>query len=427
MSDANNSVETLTDEFLTTVVEPLPVVDVHTHINGQDPAAHDITEITFYHYIVSELEAAGVSPATLTAAKSVEEKVDLFLESYKQLSNTITYWCLRRVLELHGITADAELTREALLEANEKVQATHEDPTWPARALGERNHVRKTALTLNVTEEIPGFDTKIFFGTLRLDDLIGNVTSGTLGQFSALTGKAIDSLASFEDVARDRVASFVKGGGRALSLGLPPEEDFVSTHRADAAKLFDRVLKGKTLGLPERETLHSYLLEFFAGLGSDAQIPMQLLLGVRRPLPGRAAVVALAPGLVSRYAALFHKFRELDFDVFLASTAHSQEAIATAKSYPNISLTGFWWYAFSPPYIRTMLTERLTALPAVKLHAFFSDAYSVEWSAGKLALLRRELSRVLAELMASHYLSESQASDIARALLLENAARLYRL
>ena len=190
---------------------------------------------------------------------------------------------------------------------------------------------------------------------------------------------------------------------------------------------FDRFLKGKTLGQPERETLHSYLLEFFAGLGSDAQIPMQLLLGVRRPLPGNAAVVAVAPGLVSRYAALFHTFPGLDFDIFLVSAAHSQEAISTVKSYPNLSLTGFWWYAFSPPYIRSMLTERLMALPAVKLHAFFSDAYNVEWSAGKLALLRRELARVLAELMVSHYLSESQASDVARALLLENATRLYKL
>jgi hypothetical protein len=427
MSETSKSVAALTDEFLASVVEPLPVVDVHTHINGQDPAAHDIGEIIFYHYIVSDLGASGVSRATMDAAKSVEEKIDLFLESYRRLSNTITYWCLRRVLELHGIPADAELTREALLEANEKVQATHEDPAWPARALGERNHVRQTALTLNVTEEVPEFDAKIFFGTLRLDDLIGNVTAGTLGQFSALTGKAIDNLSSFEEVARDVVASFAKGGGRALSLGLPPEEDFVSANRADAGKIFDRVLKGKTLGLPERETLHSCLLEFFAGLGSDARIPMQLLLGVRRPLPGNAAVVAVAPGLVSRYAALFHTFPGLDFDIFLVSAAHSQEAISTVKSYPNLSLTGFWWYAFSPPYIRSMLTERLMALPAVKLHAFFSDAYNVEWSAGKLALLRRELARVLAELMVSHYLSESQASDVARALLLENATRLYKL
>lgn len=74
-----------------------------------------------------------------------------------------------------------------------------------------------------------------------------------------------------------------------------------------------------------------------------------------------------------------------------------------------------------------MLIERLLALPVVKLHAFLSDAYNVEWSAGKLALLRHELSWVLAELMVSGYLRESQALEIAGSLLCRNAMRLYRL
>lgn len=427
MNEPNNSVASLTDELLTGVVQPLPVVDVHTHINGQDPSARDITEIIFYHYIVSELQAAGVSRATLETAKTVEEKVDLFLKSYKYLSNTITFWCLRRVLELHGVGLDTELSREALLMANDKVRATHSDPAWPRRTLVETNHVCKTALTLNVTERIPDFDNNCFFGTLRLDEVLSNITAGTLRQFAEMTGKTIDSLTSFEKAAGEQVAEFAKGRGKALTLALPPEEDFVSVGRAEAAKLFERVLKGESISPHELESLHACLLELFAGLASDTRIPLQLLLGVRRPLPGHAAVAVLNPGLVCRYASLFHKFRELSFDLFLASAAHSQEAVATAKSYPNISLTGFWWYGFSPPYIRAMLTERLLALPAVKLHAFFSDAYNVEWSVGKLALLRRELSRVLAELIVSRYISESQAPELANYLLHENATRLYKL
>lgn len=427
MKVSNNSVHSLTDELLAQVVEPLPVVDVHTHINGQDPSAHDITEVIFYHYIVSELEAVGVSPAIMKAAKSVEQKVDLFLKHYKHISNTITFWCLRRVLELHGVGVGSELSQDTLLKANANVLATHADPSWSRRTLLETNHVCKTALTLNITERIPDFDAKTFFGTLRLDDVLSTITAGTLRQFAATTGKAITSLASFESVAAEQVARFAKNRGKTLSLSLSPDEDFVPVNRAKAAKLFERTRKGASLPHHELESLHAYLLEFFAGLASDAHLPLQLLLGVQRPLPAQAAVAIISPHLVTRYASLFHKFRDLNFDLFLATAAHSQEAVATAKSYPNISISGFWWYGFSPPYIRAMLTERLLALPAVKLHAFFSDAYNVEWSVGKLALLRRELSRVLAELMVSHYISESQAPDLARALLHENAARLYKL
>lgn len=427
MSDANQSVASLTDELLVSVVEPLAAVDVHTHINGQDPAAKDIGEIIFYHYIVSELEASGVGRETLAGARTAEEKVDLFLKFYKRLSNTITFWCLRRVLELHGIGAGTELSRQALLEANSKVLRTHADPAWPRRTLADTHHVCKTALTLNITEKPPEYDTQTFFGTLRLDEVLSVVSAEALGRFRTVTGKSLSSLEAFEKAAGEAVAGFARGGGKGLSLGLPPEEDFLPGGRPEAAKLFDRVVKGESLSLPECVCLHSYLLDFFSGLAAETRLPMQLLLGVRRPLPGQAAVVAVAPGLVSRYAALFHKFREVNFDIFLASAPHSQEAISTAKSYPNLSLTGFWWYAFSPPYIRTILTERLMALPAVKLHAFFSDAYNVEWSAGKLALLRRELSRVLAELLVSHYLTESHVAELASTLLHENAMRFYKL
>jgi glucuronate isomerase len=427
MNDSNQSVSLLAEEILKDVVQPLPVTDIHTHINGADPAAHDISEIIFYHYILSELSAAGVSAATLKAADTVEKKIALFLEWHGRLSNTITYWCLRRVLELHGINAHAELSRTALLEANERVLATHADPAWPRKALAEKNRVKQTALTLNITEKIPPFDSSLFFGTLRLDDVTGNVTQDSLRLFAAACGKAISHLDSFEKAAQGSVQNFARGGGKAVTLGLAPEEDYVPAERSVVEKLFARVLAGETLLPAEAAALHSYLLEFFAGLASESHLPLQILIGVRRPLPGGAAVAIVHPGMVSRYAPLFHKFAGLNFDIFLASAAHSQELVATAKNYPNINLSGFWWYAFSPPYIRALLTERLLALPMTKLHAFFSDAYNVEWSTGKLALLRRELSRVLAELMVSGYLGESQAPEIAKCLLSENAARLYQL
>ncbi|MGE5326299.1 MAG: hypothetical protein ACM3NO_04615 [Deltaproteobacteria bacterium] len=226
MTHNHPSVASLAEEVLREVVQPLPVVDIHTHINGADPSAHDISEIIFYHYIVSELTAAGVSAATMKAADTVEKKIALFLEWHGRISNTVTYWCLRRVLEQHGIGADVKLTSEVLTSANGRVKATHGDTTWPKKALVENNRVARTALTLNITEKFPAFDSTLFFGTLRLDDVTGNVTRETLHQFAAATGKAISSLDSFENAAHESVHAFAEGGGRAVTLGFGPEEDY---------------------------------------------------------------------------------------------------------------------------------------------------------------------------------------------------------
>jgi hypothetical protein len=373
------------------------------------------------------METAGIDRSRLSAAKTVEEKVDLFVSSAPLVANTVTFWCLRRVLAQHGLNVEADITREALLQINQKIRGNPSRAAWPRQVLVERNNIRKTALTLNITEVLPAFDKEIFFGTLRMDDLLNSHGEKSLSQFMAVTGTSIESLSAFERAAAKRATEFAQAGGKALTAGLPPEGVFVPPDRPAAEKLFDNILHEKSLTLGDQSLLQNYLLDFFASLASDLSIPFQLLLGVRRPLPGNTAVSVLHPGLVTRFAPLFHKFSKTRFDLFLGSVAHSQELVATAKNYSNLSLSGFWWYAFSPPYIRSMLTERLLALPVVKLHAFFSDAYNVEWSAGKLALLRKELSWVLAELIISGYLAESRTSEIAESLLAKNAMRLYKL
>lgn len=427
MNVQSRSVVELASQLLESVVKPSPVVDVHTHIRPTDPCAGDLGEIVFYHYLVTELETAGVSRAKLDAAKTPEEKIALFASSQRLVSNTVTFWCLRQVLKTLNIDPGAELTLDLLTDAARRVKQSPSNGAWPRKLLIEQNNIRKTFLTLNITEPLPTFDASLFAGTLRLDDLLTDISPSSLDRLAEVSGIATGDLSSFERAITERTAAFAKAGGCAVTAGMPTDEEFNSADRPTAEKLFAKARKGESLELAERIALHSYTLDFCVGLARDLRLPVQLLLGVRRPLPGNAAIPVLRRDLSVRFAGLFNNFPGVSFDLLLSSVAHSQELIAVAKNYPNVSLAGHWWYAFSPPYIRSMLVERLLALPAVKLHAFFSDAYNVEWSTGKLSLLRRELAWVLAELIVSGYLTESQAPEIARLLLFENPARFYGL
>lgn len=427
MTVQNRNVAELAAQLLENVVGKTPAVDVHTHIRPTEPAASDLGEVVFYHYILTELETAGVSRAKLESAKTADEKIALFTANQRLVSNTVTFWCLRRVLKTLGIEPEAELTLAALTDAGRRVKDASSSGLWPREVLVEQNNIQKTFLTLNATEALPDFDASLFAGTLRLDDILVDLSSATLDRLGSVSGINIGGLDSFERAISERLNSFAKSGGRAVTAGMSTDEDFTCSGRSTAEKLFAKVRKNEPLDLAERIALHSYTLCFCVSQARDLRLPVQLLLGVRRPLPGNAAIPVLRQDLAVRFASLFNNFQDVSFDLLLSSVAHSQELIAVAKNYPNVSLAGHWWYAFSPPYIRSMLTERLLALPAVKLHAFFSDAYNVEWSTGKLALLRRELARVLAELIISGYMTESQAPDIAKLLLYENPARFYGL
>jgi glucuronate isomerase len=413
----------LANELLDQVIQSLPVIDIHTHITPDQPSARDLGEILFYHYIVTELVTSGVSPELLQQASTTGEKIQLFLSAVKPISNTITFWCLRRVLELYGVGED--LGAEALWAVEEGIRKSSSDPDWPRRVLREKGKIHKTILTLNFTEPMPSFDRDLFAGSLRFDDIVTCITPEQLRNLELVCDVKISDLAGYEQAIGKRLSALAASGIRVITVGLLPEDDYVPADRQTAEALFSAFCKGRNLDLSERAALHSSLLTILAGFARDLHLPFQLLIGVRRPFPGDVAMPVVRPELVTRYAALFHDFSTVRFDLFLCSVAHSQELAVVAKNYPNVSISGHWWYAFAPPYIRSMLTERLFLLPAVKLHGFFSDAYNVEWSIGKIALFRRELAWVLADMIISGYLAESQALEVARGLLYDNPARFY--
>ena len=423
----NNNVFDLASQLSEGVIAPSPVVDIHTHIRPTSPAALDLSEILFYTYIVTAFQTAGVSRQEIEDAKTTEEKIALFVSRHHLIANTSAYWCLRQVLCCFDLGTDVVLTVNSLTDVSRHVCQTASSSLWPRQVLVERHNIRRTFLTLSITEELPVFDTKLFVGALRLDDLLSGLSLDSLQSFERVCGLGIDDLNSFECALGTVLSHFAASGGLAITVAMPPEEDYVSSDPVAAEGLFAKVRRGESLGLTERAVLHSYILRAVVHLARDLHLPVQLMLGVRRPLAGGVALPVVEPNLAIRFADLFYSCPSTHFDLILASVSHSQELIALAQNYPNVSIGGSWWYAFSPPYIRKMLTERLLALPVTKTHGFFSDAYNVEWSTGKLALLRRELAWVLAELIISGYLSESQAPEVARALLYDNPAHFYTI
>jgi glucuronate isomerase len=300
----------LASQLLDSIITPSPVVDIHTHIRPAEPAARDLGEIIFYHYISTALETAGVSREKLERAQTAEDRIALFMMEHSLVANTAAYWCLRQVLQELDIGADATLTISSLNEANRTIHETARTASWPRRILVERNNIRKTFLTLNVTDELPKFDMNLFAGALRLDDLLSNLSAATLQELEAVSGLSVKDLDSFERAVGARLTVFARSGGLAVTAGMPPEEDFVRSNGPVAEGLFQDLRKGESLESEARAVLHSYLLRAFVSLARDLHLPVQLMLGVRRPLPGDAAVPVSRPDLAVRFAGLFHEIRD---------------------------------------------------------------------------------------------------------------------
>ena len=86
-----------------------------------------------------------------------------------------------------------------------------------------------------------------------------------------------------------------------------------------------------------------------------------------------------------------------------------------------------WAYIISPAYAGRFLDEAIETVPADKILGFGGDYQVAEGSYGHAVLCREVVSKVLADKVAAGYWSEEEALRFARAILRENAIRVFKL
>jgi glucuronate isomerase len=412
-------------------IDSIPMVDVHSHIDGEHPSTKDAKQIVFYHYIVTELLSAGMPPDAVSPHLSFEETVKRAIPYFTLIKNTSTYWCLMTMLkELYGFEDDDinEKNWKGLLEM---ILARTAQTDWYREVLTEKAKIKKTFLTFNYASNIPKYDPGLFVGALRIDPLISRLNKSDIEGLGRAVGSLIGSINDFEDSLVSLFKKFAGARCVAVTVSIHPEEVFTKSNKAKAEALFRRLLSGLHINTSERRTVSSFALSCVLSLAEEFNLPFQIMLGVRRPVPGAAppdyAISGFEPKMISSLCPLFNDFNRVKFDIFLANRVQSHELTVVAKNYPNVHVSGYWWYAFYPTVIKQFLRERLQMLPRNKINGFFSDAYVVEWSYAKASLVRLQLATVLTEMSEEGYFTEELAKSLAVDLLASNPEKLYNL
>lgn len=414
---------------LKTRIDSIPMVDIHSHIDGEQPSAKDPRQIIFYHYIVTELRSAGMPPNTISPDLPVEEALKGALPYFPLIKNTSTHWCLMKMLrELYGFKDD-EINKgnwKDILEAIYKGTKQKDRYKW---ILTEKAKIKKTLLTFRYHNKIPRHDPQLFVGSLRLDPLVGGLDKNSIQGLEKAVNTSIGSVEDFEDSLGLLFKKFSKCA--TATADFLADVVFTKPSRAEVKGPFKKLLAGRRLNQAERRTVTSFTLRRVLSLTEEAGFPFQVMLGVRRAVPGAAppdyAISIFEPEVLSHICPLFHDFSGVKFDVFLANEVQSHELTVVAKNYPNVHVSGYWWYVFYPVLIKKFLRERLQILPRNKSNGFFSDAYVVEWSYAKSSMVRLQLATVLAEMTAEGYFNEELAESIAVDLLTRNPEKLYKL
>jgi glucuronate isomerase len=427
----------------------IPMLDAHTHLVGGRLGARGLHDILLYHMAVSDLHAAGCpSGARLTqypgwpSTEEAHRRIVEALPYLKHVRNTSVSWGIRMVLhDLYGW--NDEITAHNWKALDDRIRERADDRAWH-REIIRRAGVRRICTEIARREDGADddilqyalewafftrcqwgeFDTALY----ELERCWGRTPESPTpigGGGRPPTERVIRSLVDVEAAIDWYVDHIPADRIIATATHISTDLDLRQVTPGEMEKALSR---RQQAGPAERDVYASYINEAFLTAFEKklaGRVAFQFSFGAE-PLPFETAS-RLSQRTIAQLAEMIGRHPGIRFQCFLSS-AHANQSLCTlCRELPNLSLAAYWWHNFFPAIIERVMHERLDMLPANRQVGFFSDAYCVEWSYGKAAIVRKMMAKVLAEKVALGQYGVDLAVEIARDMLYETPQALLRM
>jgi hypothetical protein len=423
----------------------IPILDIHTHLVDGHLGARGLHDIILYHMAVSDLYSAGCpSGARLTeypgwpSKEEAHTRIAEAIPYLRHTRNTAISWGVRLVLEdLFGWKE--ELTAENWKRLDAQIRERSDDRSW------QREVMKRTGIKRYGTEYArreSGADKDILQYSLEW----AFFTRCQWGEFDTAlyelercwgkspesptpigTGKrpaterTIRTLDDAHEALQHYVSHIPYQHLLAMATHISTDIDLAPVSNSEMASALKRRSEA---GPRERDIYAAYINEaFLTALEPHGhEIVFQFSFGAE-PLPFETAS-RLGQRTIAQLAEMIGRHPRLRFQSFLSSRHANQSLCTMARELPNFSLAAYWWHNFFPTVIRQVMEERLDMLPVNKQVGFFSDAYCIEWTYGKIRLVLKQLAVVLAGKIEQGQYSRRDVLDVARAILYETPQSL---
>jgi len=430
-------------------VNAIALVDTHEHLLSEEErgrAAVDFSYL-FPHYASSDLISAGMPPALLEAVRlplrpvlvaratrtrrprpypaparadmTLEERWDAVEPYWNCIRHTGYGQCLRiAARDLFGVP---DINRESFRHLSEAIGASNR-PGWYRHVLKD-----KARIAISIQDDGRATVDKSFFApVVRLEHFATARTRDELAALEAESSVTIHSLDDLLRAMRQTLEGYLADGAVGVKIALAYRRiiRFEKAAKGDAERLFNRIAShlGEGLSWEDARPLQDYIVHEMIRAAIERDLPVQIHTGLQE---GNENLLTNSNPM--HLVNLFVEYREARFDLFHGSYPYLGEVLALAKNFPNVYLDLCWLYIISPTAGARMLHEAIETVPANKIFAFGGDFIIPEGAYGHSVLARRAVSQVLAEKVEAGALTEEEGLRLARRMLRENPAELYRL
>jgi len=410
-------------------------VDTHEHFLPEKARVAQPADLFALasHYLLDDLIAAGMPEETkkfLTRRDAGDRERWRVFEPYWKAARFTGYGQALRIAvrDLFGVE---EITGETLPAIHEAIRKMSR-PGMYDEILRQRARIRWVLhdhgwRAAPVRPEFPYIVLARAF-----DRYIMVRNRGEVRELEEATGVSITSLATLKQALERSFAQSREYGMVAVKTTLAYHRDlqFHAASAADAERDLAALLKG------ERETpqgkfrfhnrpfrnLEDHLFRHVVGLADSIGIPVQIHAGT---FAGHWNHVQNSNP--THLNDLLFDFPRVRFDLFHMSYPYQAELAAMTKLFPNVYADFCWAHVLSPAAARRALREFLDTSPVNKILLFGGDYWYPELSYAHLVMARRNLARVLAEMVTEQVCREDEALELGRMLLYDNAAALFGL
>lgn len=441
-------------------VKDLPIVSPHGHTDprwfAENECFSNATALLIQpdHYLLRMLYSQGITMQALgfTADGSPSE-VDpkavwrIFASHYYLFLGTPTrMWMDYVFAEVFGL--NEVLSENNADEYYEHITELLQTDEFKPRALFERFNIEAIATTESPLDDLAhhqaiqksGWQGKVITA-FRPDNVIDPEFEGfedNLTRLSELTDEPLDSFDSYLNSLFKRRAFFKTMGATSSDHGHPSARTLDLTD-PEKQQLYKTIRSGNFTA-EEADSFRAQMLTEMALMSLEDDLVMQIHPGVHRNHNeqlfeqfgrDKGADIPVASEYVANLKPLLNKlgnhpkFRVIIFT--LDETSYARELAPLAGHYPALKLGPAWWFNDSPEGMRRFREQTTETAGFYNTVGFNDDTRAFLSIPARHDVARRMDCAFLAQLVAEHRLSESQAAKIAYDLTYTLVKRAYDL
>lgn len=430
-------------------VEKIPLVDTHEHTMPEAERNQYAVDFgyLFAHYNTSDLVSAGMPPRLMEAVRlpmhnyrlvhvkrmklrrfiteperwdmSLEERWQALAPFWEAIRNTA--YARQTLITIKDIFGIDDLNKDTYRPLSKAI-ADSRRPGWYRHILKEKANIAVSILDAQMTD----VDRKLFAPVMRLDHFITPQTRRDLVSLEEEAGIAIHSLDDLVKAMRLTLEKYLAKGIVGIKNGLAYERTlkYDKVGRNEAETVFNQIVRhlGEGPSWREAKPLQDYMMHQVIRAALEAGLPLQIHTGLQE---GNENIITNANP--THLINLFIEYREAKFDLFHGGYPYIHEWATLAKNFANVYADLAWMHLISPEIGRQLLHELIETVPGNKIMAFGGDAVTVEMAYGHSRMARQVVARVLTEKVVEGYLTDDEAITLARRILRDNPAALFKL